>query len=73
MSFRALEFVPLSAAVLNRAADPFPTALGTLEAIHLASALLWTEEKGEPITFLTHHAQLAIAAGACGLEVKTDP
>jgi hypothetical protein len=71
-SFRALEFVPLSRAVLNRAADPFPTVLGTLDAIHLASALLWMEEKGEGMTLVTHDTQLAIAARACGLDVKTD-
>jgi predicted nucleic acid-binding protein len=68
---RGFEILPLSRAVLNRAADPFPTALGTLDAIHLASALLWMEERDEAITFLTHDTQLAIAATACGLDVKT--
>jgi hypothetical protein len=66
----ALEFVPLSRAVVNRAADPFPTVLGTLDAIHLASALLWMEKMEEAITFSTHDTQLAIAAiaaRACGL------
>jgi hypothetical protein len=72
-SFRALEFMPLNRAVLNRAADPFPTILGTLDAIHLASALLWMEERDEAITFLTHDTQLAVAARACGLDVKTGP
>jgi hypothetical protein len=72
-SFTALEFVPLSRAALNRAADPFPAVLGTLDAIHLASALLWMEERDEAITFLTHDTQLAIAARACGLDVKTGP
>ncbi|MGA2739254.1 MAG: type II toxin-antitoxin system VapC family toxin [Bryobacteraceae bacterium] len=72
-AFRALDFVRLSRAVLQRAADPFPTALGTLDAIHLASALLWMEEKGGEMTFLTHDAQLAIAARACGLDVQTNP
>jgi len=71
-SFRALEFVPLSRAVLNRATAPFPTVLSTLDAIHLASALLWMEEKGETITVVTHDTQLSIAARACGLDVKTD-
>ena len=65
--------MPLNRAVLHRAADPFPTVLGTRDAIHLASALLWMEEKGEPLTFLTHDAQLAIAARACGLDVETEP
>jgi predicted nucleic acid-binding protein len=72
-SFRALEFVPLGRAVLKRAADPFRTVLGTLGAIHLASALLWMDDKGEAITLVTHDTQLAIAARACGLDVKTDP
>ncbi len=73
MLMRGLEIVPLSHALLNREADPFPTVLGALDAIHLASALLWIEENGEPMTFLTHDAQLAIAAGACGFDVKTGP
>jgi hypothetical protein len=34
---RAFELVGLQAAVLGRAADPFPTSLGTLDAIHLRS------------------------------------
>jgi len=72
-SFAALDFVPLSRAVLKRAGDPFPTVIGTLDAIHLASALLWTEETGEAITFLMHDQQLAIAARACGLDVLTGP
>jgi predicted nucleic acid-binding protein len=70
---RGFEIVPLSRAVLTRAGDPFPTVLGTLDAIHLASALLWTEETGDAITFLTHDLQLAMAAKACGLEVQTSP
>ena len=72
-SLRALEFVRLSRAVLKRAANPFPTALGTLDSIHLASALLWMEERGEDMTLVTHDAQLAIAARACGLDVQTTP
>ncbi|HXM43243.1 MAG TPA: type II toxin-antitoxin system VapC family toxin [Bryobacteraceae bacterium] len=72
-SFKALDFVRLSRAVLQRAADPFPTALGSLDAIHLSSALLWMEEKGGETMFLTHDAQLATAARACGLDVRTTP
>jgi hypothetical protein len=60
--------VPLTFPVLNRAAGPFPTALGTLDAIHLASALIWTENRREDLTFLTHDRQLALGAMACGLE-----
>lgn len=70
-SLRALQFVPLGRIVLSRAAEPFPTIIGTLDAIHLASALLWMEESDEALTFLTHDTQLAVAARACGMDVKT--
>ncbi|MBI3375234.1 MAG: hypothetical protein HY017_26235 [Betaproteobacteria bacterium] len=39
----ALELVVIDAVVLGRAARPTPTELGTLDAIHLATALLWKE------------------------------
>jgi spermidine synthase len=35
-----MDRVDVSPAVLRRAADPFPTPLGTLDAIHLATAVL---------------------------------
>ena len=37
----SLELVEVDAVVLDRAAQPMPTELGTLDAIHLATALLW--------------------------------
>ena len=43
----SLELVEIDATLLDRAAQPMPTELGTLEAIHLASALLWRESTGE--------------------------
>ncbi len=39
----SLEVVEIDAVVLDRAAQPMPTELGTLDAIHLATALLWKE------------------------------
>ena len=68
-----LEQVPLHAKVLERAATSMPTPLGTLDAIHLATALLWVEDHQETLTFLTHDRELALAARACGLDVKTSP
>jgi len=66
----AVEVVDLSAPVLRRAAEPFPTPLGTLDALHLATALLWRERhpRGRA-TFATHDEELARAARACGLDV----
>ena len=67
----ALEEVPLNRIVLRRAAAPFSMPIATLDAIHLATALLWVERRGKPLTFLTHDGQLALAARASGLEVRT--
>lgn len=60
--------VPVTTAVLERAAEPFPTLLGTLDAIHLASALLARPEVGG-LSFATHDLELGRAAKAVGFEV----
>lgn len=65
----ALELVQLAPPVLRRAADPFPTPLGTLDALHLATALAWREERGSVLVLATHDAELGLAAAACGLDV----
>jgi predicted nucleic acid-binding protein len=62
------EVVELDRPVLARASDPFPTPLGTLDAIHLATALL-AREQGGPRIFATHDAELAVAARAMGFAV----
>ncbi len=55
-------------AVFSRASQPMATALGTLDAIHLASALLWREHNdAADLVFATHDEALAIAAQASGL------
>ena len=63
------EIVELTRPVLTRAAQPFPTALGTLDAIHLATALLWKEGRGEDLVMATHDVALAIASRASGFRV----
>ena len=63
------EIVELTRPVLTRAAQPFPTALGTLDAIHLATALLWKEGRGEDLVMATHNVALAIASRASGFRV----
>ena len=63
------EVVEPSMAVLERAARPFPTELGTLDAIHLATALMWQEAREEEIVMATHDRALGTAAQASGLRV----
>lgn len=61
--------VPLTRAVLRRAALPMPTVVKTLDAIHLTSALMLQERRQRPLTFATHDVRQAIAARALGFGV----
>jgi len=64
-----LELVELTRAVLHRAAQPMPGPLGTLDAIHLATAEMWREAKGKELLVATHDRALALAARASGFRV----
>ena len=61
--------IALTRAVLNRASLPMPTVAKTLDALHLASALLFRERRGEKPVFATHDIQQATCARALGFEV----
>ena len=65
----SLEIIEIDSLVLDRAAQPMPTELGTLDAIHLATALLWQETMGEELTMATHDRALALGAQAHGMRV----
>lgn len=59
---------PLTNQIFQRASETFPTVVGTLDAIHLATALSIREiEKLDLL--LTHDSQLATAARSLGFEV----
>jgi predicted nucleic acid-binding protein len=65
----ALEIVDVSRPVLRRAAQRMPSPLGTLDAIHLATAQLWREARNQQPTVATHDRALALAAQADGFRV----
>jgi predicted nucleic acid-binding protein len=69
----ALDQFPITKQVLRRAGGPLAGILKTLDAIHLATALLWSEHFGENIVMITHDRQLARVARASGLEVYPWP
>jgi len=69
----SLDLVEIDANVLERAAQPMPTALGTLDAIHLATALLWKEMTQMDLVMATHDGALALGAHAHGLAVVGIP
>ena len=65
----AVEVVDVARSVLRRAAEPFPTPLGTLDAIHLTTALTWRDARSISPAMATHDQALAMAARSVGLEV----
>ena len=67
-----MELVRLTDSELRRASDPFPTPLGTLDALHLATALRIRQRRlanDPPLLFATHDRELAVAARALHFEV----
>jgi predicted nucleic acid-binding protein len=66
----AVDLVLLQRPVLARASEPFPTPLGTLDALHLATALVWQDRMRQTVVMATHGRDLALAARAFGLEVR---
>ena len=60
---------PITNQVLQRASETFPTVVGTLDAMHLATALSICEIESLDL-LLTHDSQLSTAARSLGFEVR---
>jgi predicted nucleic acid-binding protein len=63
---RTIAFVRLGRRILDRAAESMPTAVRTLDALHLASALAVRQRRADGLLFATHDARQALAARAFG-------
>ena len=66
----AIDLVLLRTPVLSRASEPMPMPLGTLDALHLATALIWRDRTGALPTLATHDTALGVAAQAFGFDVR---
>jgi len=66
----AIDLVLLRPPVLSRASEPMPMPLGTLDALHLATALIWRDRMGPLPTMATHDTALGVAARAFGFDVR---
>jgi len=66
----AIDLVLLRTPVLSRASEPMPMPLGTLDGLHLATALIWRDRMGRLPTMVTHDTALGVAARAFGFEVR---
>lgn len=65
----AVDLVLLQRPILARGSEPFPTSIGTLDALHLATALVWRDRMRQTLVMATHDGGLALAARSFGIEV----
>ena len=65
----AIDLVLIRPPILSRASEPLPMPLGTLDAMHLATALIWRDRMGPLPAIATHDTALGMAARAFGFDV----
>ena len=65
----SVDLVLLETVILSRASEPLPLPLGTLDALHLATALVWRDRMQQPLVMATHDRNLALGARSFGMEV----
>ena len=63
---RTIRRIRLGRSIVQESSRTMPTIVKTLDAIHLASAIVIRERRGIELLFATHDAQQAIAARALG-------
>lgn len=68
---QSISSVTLTRTILQRASLPLATPVRTLDAIHLASALILRERRAADLVFATHDTQQATAARALGFPVMS--
>jgi predicted nucleic acid-binding protein len=66
----AVDLVLLRGPILARASEPMPVALGSLDALHLATALVWRDRLNQPLVLATHDDLLGLAARTFGFDVR---
>jgi predicted nucleic acid-binding protein len=65
----AVDLVLLQRPILLRASEPFPTPIGTLDALHLSTALVWQDRMDQRLVMATHDRELGLAARSFGFDV----
>jgi predicted nucleic acid-binding protein len=65
----AVTVVDVTRPILARASQALAVSLGTLDAIHLATAMLWREQSAAVLVMATHDAALGLAARSVGFRV----
>jgi len=67
--FSSIEFIRLTDAIVSGAGSSLPVALGTMDALHLVSAITWRNSQKSELAFLTHDDRLGKAAKVSGFRV----
>lgn len=67
--FERIEIIPMSENILERTGEPLGLNLGTLDAIHLFSAVAWRWQRKHNPVFLTHDLAQGRAAQVFGFKV----
>jgi len=65
----AIHLIELTTEIMTRAADSFYLPLGSLDAIHLSTALKMTEAWKKNVSLATYDNELSAAAEAHGLQL----
>ena len=65
-----IDLVPITRPVLRRAGQPMASPVKTLDAIHLATAVMLQEHLGTSVVFATHDDRQGLAARALGCECR---
>ena len=60
--------IELISSILDRATEPFPTAIRTLDALHLSS-IVFLAESGQDIELATYDMNMTKAARALGIRI----
>ena len=63
-----LHIIEITPAILDRASQSYPTVVGTLDALHLASALEWRSTRTD-LFLLTDDSQMETCALALGINL----
>ena len=69
IAHETLAIRPIDERILQRASETFPTIVGTLDAIHLATAI-FIRESDKVDFLLTHDSQFGTAARSVGFHVR---
>lgn len=65
--YEAFHVFELGHQVVKRSAESFPTVIGTLDAIHLSTAVMWMEQDQDPLVLFTYDEQMRTCAHAMGI------